>query len=264
MRTGISSACYYPMETERALEHCGRLGFRNVELFINCAGEMNGPYFERVFSTIREYDLQIGSLHPYTSFLESYMLFGPYERRVEELIEFYRRYFDFCSRIGANKLVFHGGSTDAFADNEVYFDRYARLHRAAEAYGVRLTHENVVRKRGQSPQFMKALADYVGDGFAMTLDVKQCRRAGEDPYEFIRLLGRQIVNVHVSDCFDGQDCAVPFTGIFDFETFVTSLWRIGYRGNYMIELYRDCYGHEDEILGAAKRFDALLESVERN
>ncbi len=264
MRTGISSACYYPMETEQALEHCGKMGFRHLELFINCGSEMNGPYFDRVNSVIRAYDFQIGSLHPYTSFLESYMLFGPYERRVDELIEFYRRYFAFCNRIGADKLVFHGGSTDAFADREVYFERYAQLHRAAEEYGVKLTHENVVKKRGQSPQFMKALADYVGDGFAMTLDIKQCRRAGEDPYEFIRLLGSHIVNVHVSDYYDGQDCAVPFTGRFDFERFVKALRQVGYRGNYIIELYRDCYGHEDEILNAARQFDALLETVERN
>ncbi len=263
MRTGISSACYYPMETEQALEHCGRLGFRNLELFINCGSEMHGEYFDRVIRVIREYDFQIGSLHPYTSFLESYMLFGPYERRVGELIDFYRHYFDFCNVIGADKLVFHGGSTDAFADNEVYFDRYAQLHRAAQAFGVKLTHENVVKKRSQSPRFMKALADYIGPDFAMTLDIKQCRRAGEDPYEFIRLLGKQIVNVHVSDVRGGQDCAVPFTGSFAFEPFVRALHQVGYRGNYIIELYRDCYGHEDEIQRAARQFDELLRSAEQ-
>ena len=262
MRTGVSSACYYPLETEQALEHCGKLGFRNVELFINCGSEMHGAHFDRVFSVIQEYDLQIKSLHPYTSFLESYMLFGPYERRVGELIEFYRRYFEFCNVIGAQMLVFHGGNTDAFADNEVYFDRYAQLHRAAEPYGVKVTHENVVKKRCQSPKFMKALADYIGPDFAMTLDVKQCRRAGEDPYEFIRLLGRHIVNVHVSDYHDGLDCAVPFTGHFAFEPFVKALRQVGYDGNYIIELYRDCYGHEDEIARAALQFDALLSGIE--
>ena len=262
MKTGISSACYYPMETEQALRRCGELGFRNVELFINCGSEMQGGrYFDRVVSVIREYDLQIGSLHPYTSFLESYMLFGPYERRVGELIDFYRRYFEVCGAVGADKLVFHGGNTDAFADHEVYFDRYAQLFRAAEPFGVKVTHENVVKKRGQSPLFMKALADYIGPDFAMTLDIKQCRRAGEDPYEFIRLLGRNIVNVHVSDFFDGQDCAVPFTGRFAFVPFLQAMRQVGYQGNYIIELYRDCYGHEDEIARAGLQFDALLDSL---
>ncbi len=262
MKIGISSACYYPMETEQALRRCGELGFRNIELFVNCGSEMQGEYYNRLTAVLREYDLQVGSVHPYTSFSESFMLFGPYERRIDEFIEFYKNFFDFCARIGSDNLVFHGGNTDAFADGERYFERYARLCRAAEPFGVTVTHENVVHKRGESPQFMKALAEYIGADFAMTLDIKQCRRAKEDPYEFIRLLGNHIVNVHISDCSEAHDCTVPLTGQFAFQPLFQALHRVGYKGGYIIELYEDGYEQETQIYRAAQQLEELLYAVE--
>jgi len=264
MHIGISSACFYPMKTEQAIKRCGELGFRNLELFVNCNSEMQGEHFRRVNAMLKEYDMQVGSVHPYTSFSESFMLFGSYERRIDEFVESYKRFFDFCARIGSDKFVLHGGNTDAFADGEEYFERFAKLCRAAEPFGVAITHENVVHKRGESPQFMRKLADYIGPDFAMTLDIKQCRRAGEDPYEFIRLLGKHIVNVHISDYDERHDCIVPLTGKFDFQPLFQALRQVGYDGNYIIELYEDGYQQDTQILGAARQLEEMLCTVEAN
>ena len=58
MLTGMSSSCFYPLETEKSLKKCGELGFSNVELFVNTYSELIDPIkseFKRRKKTERLY-----------------------------------------------------------------------------------------------------------------------------------------------------------------------------------------------------------------
>ena len=46
----------------------------------------------------------------------------------------------------------------------------------------------------------------LGELARFVLDLKQARRSGEDPFNYITSLGNSIVHCHVSDGNDKHDC----------------------------------------------------------
>lgn len=258
MKTGMSSACFYPLETEKAVIRCGEMGFKNLEIFVNSYCELSGSILNEIRSAVNYYGINVCSVHPFTSFAEPFIFFGSYDRRVNDGIEFYKNYFEFANKVGANILVLHGARTLYTVDNEEYFERYARLYNAGKEFGITVSQENVVNWRSQSPDFIRRMNEYLNGNFAMTLDLKQCRRAGESPLDFIRAVGEKIVNVHISDYNDSCDCIAPFEGKENFADTVSALKRIGYRGEFLIELYRNGFENDEQIITAAEKFDKIL------
>ncbi len=258
MITGMSSSCFYPKETEKSLINCGELGFTNVEIFINTYSELIKP-MRNEFKAIKEhYGLNICSIHPFTSFAESTVLFGTYPRRVDDGMEFYKHYFDFAAFLEAEFLILHGAKIGPYADNEEYFERYAKLYRIGKEFGITVSQENVVRYRSQSHKFIKKMSEYLGSEFSVTLDLKQCRRAGESPFDFIEAAGNKIEHIHLSDSDGHSDCLPPFEGNTDFDTLISKLKSTGYTGKYIIELYSKNFQKPQQIAVAAAKFDKLL------
>lgn len=258
MKTGMSSACFYPLETEKAVKLCGEMGFKNIEIFVNSACELSGSILKDIKTQISNYDLNVVSVHPFTSFAESFTIFGSYKRRADDTIELYKRYFDFANEVGASIFVLHGAKLTHTVDGEEYFERFARLRDAGKQFGVTVSQENVVNFRSASVEFIKRMNDYLGGDFALTLDLKQCRRAGEKPLDFINAVGEKIVNVHISDGKPEHDCLPPFEGKEDFAKIINALKDKRYNGEYLIELYSDCYSDNLQIVTAAEKFDKLL------
>ena len=93
MNTGISTACLYPMETERALQTLLDLGYRRFEVFLNCMEELQPPFLRELKHRADAVGAEFVSVHPFTSAVESSLLFGDYPRRTKEAFDFYRRYF---------------------------------------------------------------------------------------------------------------------------------------------------------------------------
>lgn len=258
MKTGMSSACFYPLETELSVIKCGELGFRNIEIFVNSYCELKGKIFKEIKSAVNHYGINVCSVHPFTSFAESFVFFGSYNRRVDDGIEFYKNYFEFCAELGASALVLHGAKLEHTVNNEEYFDRYARLFEAGKEFGVLVSQENVVNFRSQSVDFLKRMNEYLNGEFSMTLDLKQCRRAGEDPVKIIETIGEKILNVHISDYNENSDCIPPFEGKEDFQKIVNALNKKNFKGNYIIELYNNGYEDEKQIVNAGEKFDKII------
>ena len=258
MITGMSSSCYYPSETEKSLIKCGESGFTNVEIFVNTYSELVEPMCKEFKSIKEHYGLNIRSIHPFTSFAESTVIFGTYPRRVDDGMEFYKKYFEFAATLEAKFLILHGAKIGPYADNEEYFERYARLYRLGKEFGITVSQENVVHFRSQSPNFIKRMSDYLGEEFSMTFDLKQCRRAGENPFDFIEAVGEKIDHIHLSDYNENSDCLPPFEGYTNFEEIVSALNKKGYNGNYIIELYRKNFENTQQIVDAAVKFDKIL------
>jgi len=261
---GISTSCYYPLETETALEKIGVAGVRTCELFINSASEVRQPLLGELVRIKEHFGITVGSLHCITS-CEPFLTFSEYRRRFLDSIDEYKQAYEACGRIGAGICVFHGERLPVTIPEEEYFDRVRILSEAASAQGVVLSQENVVRFRSESAAFLQRMKQYLGGRFKLTLDIKQAVRSSADPLEFARTFADDIVNVHISDHENPQtskretprDCLPPLHGCFDFGKLFSTLSKHGYNGNYVIELYRSSYRDEQEIVESYKNVEKL-------
>ncbi len=258
---GVSSACYYPKLTEEALETAGQAGFQNVELFLNSFSELTDDFVAHLKAIRDRYGMNIVSVHPFFSFAESFFLFSTYERRYQDILQLYDRFFQVTAQLGAKIFVIHGVKTIAQFDDEEYCRRFRQLMDMGAQYGVRVCQENVVLHRSESPQYLKEMRDYLGKDFGVVLDIKQARRSKYSPYDFLELLHDDIAHVHISDYNDKLDCIPPLKGEFDFPEFFRTMQNYGYSGKYIIELYKWSYRDEGEIVDAYEKLLKITSQI---
>ena len=127
---GVSSACFYPVETEKSLETAGECGFHTVELFLNSHSELEDEFIEKLIAIKEKYNLDIVSVHPFASFAESFYLFSNYERRYTDILPLYDRLFEVTAKLGADIFVFHGAKIPGSISDEEYCRRFAHLGNA--------------------------------------------------------------------------------------------------------------------------------------
>ena len=262
MEIGASSACFYPLETEKSFQKICEAGFSHGEIFFNSTSELN-PDFIREIRRIKDYyGVTVTSLHPYRSFSEGYDFFSKYKRRFYDAAEDYKRFFAAASELGARYIVMHGSKKKSEIPLDEYAERFGELNRIADTFGCAVAHENVVDFVSAKPDFMRFMKNYLGSDFKAVLDIKQARRAGFDPMEFIDILGENIVHVHLSDYDIRRDCIAPSEkGLFDFEAFFTALKNKGYKGDGIVELYSDGFTDTDEIVSAAEYLRKIADKV---
>lgn len=253
MQFGISSSCFYPLETERSLELVGQAGAKTSEVFFNALSELSGPLLRELCDIRDRYGMDISAVHPFMSFAEDFYIFSEYERRFTDSLSFYQHFFSAAQALGAKWFVLHGARR-LHIDKHLYAERLFRLNETAKPYGVRVAHENVVHYVGESPDFMAFLQSQLGNDFHMVLDLKQARRAGEDPFEFLRRVGEHVVHLHLSDGDDLHDCLPPGTGAFDFPRLFAELHRLNFDGACLIELYRNNFASSADLTDALSYF----------
>lgn len=260
-RFGVSSACYYPVETERSLAIAGEYGFKNVELFLNSLSELEDSFVDELLRIRDKNEMNIVSVHPFQSFAESFYLFSNYERRWHDILPLYDRMFKVTSMLGADIFVFHGAKIPGSIDDEEYCKRFQHLIGMGAEYGVRVCHENVVYHRSESPSYLKMMSDYIGKDFNIVFDVKQAHRAGYTYEDFFEKLSEKIVHIHISDRNKDKDCITPLTGDFDFSNFLKRTKDIGFNGKFIIELYYWSYSHYDDIFTAYNGLEELFRDI---
>ena len=258
-RIGVSSACFYPLETEKAFDTAGECGFKNVEIFINSHSEIEEDFVNGLLAIKEKYNLNVVSLHPYASFAESFYLFSNYTRRYTDILPMYDRLFEVTAKLGAKFFVFHGAKIPGSISDEEYCRRFAHLIEMGKKYGIKVCQENVVHHRSESPEYLRMMRDNIGEDFSMVLDVKQAHRAGYTPYDFIDILGDSIVHIHISDRNEEKDCITPLKGCFDFKKLFETMDKIGYNGKYIIELYEWSFEDKAEIEEAYNKLNILAE-----
>ena len=263
MKIGASSACFYPLETEKAFLLLGEMGFTESEIFFNSRCELDRSFVNEIDAIRKSYNINVISLHPHSSFAEGYNFFSSYERRFNDGLEDYKKYFEAAGILGAKYIVLHGSNHPVISTEE-YAERFKRLNDAALSFGCTVAHENVVKYVSETPEFMKEMRGYLGDEFKTVLDIKQARRAGRDVSEFIQAMGESIVHVHLSDYNEKCDCIPPSNeGLFDFEKLFTDLDSIGYKGKYIVELYSNNFSDKSEVSQSAKYLEDILNKVKQ-
>ncbi len=262
MKIGASSACFYPLETELSLQKLGEMGFTHCEIFFNSHSELNPEFISELKKIRDHYGMTVTSLHPYRSFSEGYDFFSRYKRRFYDGIENYKRFFAAAPELGAKYIVMHGAKHGIEIPVEEYAERFGELDMIARSYGCNIAHENVVKFVAATPAFMESIKSYLGDSFKTVLDVKQARREGVDPMEFINILGENIVHVHLSDYDSERDCIPPSEkGLLNFTELFSALKSKGFKGDGVVELYSNSFKDGSEIVSAAKYLTAIAEKV---
>lgn len=258
---GASTSCFYPLETEKALQKVINLGFSKAEVFFNTVSELDAAFVKEMKKQSDDGGLEVISVHPFSSNLENNCIFGEYERRFNDFIGLYQRHCEAAAELGANVLVIHGAYAKLKRPlpKEHYFERFAKLVEMGRREGVMVCQENVVRFRSQSLDFLKEMRDYLGNDFNMVFDVKQAIRSGYSPYEIAQEMKDSIVHLHLSDSDDYNDCLPPGKGSFDFRKLFDIMTGAGYQGDAVIELYSLGYDMESELAQSKRYFEKLCQ-----
>ena len=257
MQIGVSTSCLYPMLTEQAFRFLGKSGVRETEIFFNAECETNGALFREILAIRAEYGLHVQAVHPYFTFAESRLLFDAYRRRFLDGKEFIRRLCETCCELDSKVLILHGEREPFHIAEEEYVERFGELAELTARAGVTLTQENVVRFRSQDADFLSRMQRALGDRFAMTLDVKQAVRCGEDPILLARRFAPQIVHLHLSDHGVKGDCLPIGEGTFDFPALFRTLREGGFHGDGVLELYSSCYDDPCILQQSAEKLSAF-------
>lgn len=247
MLFGASTACLYPLETEKALEQLGQNGITNVEIFFNAMSELSGTILDTIIETKEQYNINVVSVHPFQCPIEPMGIFSGYKRRTDEFIEIYNRYFEVMNILGAHIFVLHGAAYERSCTFDCYIERYLMLSDIARDYGVTVAQENVINCKSKSLDFLKAVKEKLGKQAAFVLDIKQAYRCGVDPFELLEAIGSNVVHLHVNDNNQDSDCICAGKGNFDFNRFFKQLSEFNYDGAVILELYRNGFGEVREL-----------------
>lgn len=254
MRLGISTACFYPLPLEEAVDRIAALGFDLIEIFFNTESEYEPAFLDLLSDRLRAHGISVVSIHPYTSLMEGMLLFSQYDRRTEDGLRQYRRYLAAGRRLGARYLTLHGERSMARETGPEDLERrcavYRRLCAAAAEEGMTIAQENVAWCKSKEPAYLRALYENVPE-LRYTLDIKQAGRAGHDWREYLDVMGDRLVNVHINDWSEQANCLLPGQGDMDYQSFYRALRAAGYNGQTLIEVYSENYTADRELTDAA-------------
>ncbi len=252
MKSGISTASFYPMETELALEEIGKAGVKDTEIFFNCESELKDSFVDILLEIKEKYGLNITAIHPTMSLAESFMIFSAYERRFYEALKQYRRYSEVAKALGAKYIIMHGGKPNGILTDEEYCERYMALKEQTLKNGVTVLQENVVKYRSGDVEFLRSMRDILGNDAEFCFDIKQSIRSGYLPMDLVDEFYDNIKHYHISDHSVAGDCLLPGDGKFDFSGFFKLLKKRGYKGALITEVYQFSYKNYDDIFNSHK------------
>lgn len=256
MQIGVSTACYYPLETELAFEEVCKSGFPITEVFFNARSELKESFLDILLDIKKHYNTKVVSVHPTFSLAESFMIFSTYERRFRESLDDFSRYSEIAAELGAKYIILHGGKNSLGIEDEEYCERYMALKKATLKNGITVLQENVAHHRAGNIEFMRAMKDILGKEAEFCIDIKQTIRCGYEPMALIKEFYDNTRHFHISDHSTASDCLLPTMGVFDFKGFFEFLKTKSYNGAMLIEVYSNSYKEYSEITNS---YQNLLE-----
>lgn len=254
MEIGISLACFYPEHPEEVIAKVSDMGFKVCELFLNTISELDNEYITSFSKSCEKYDLKIYSVHPFTSALENYMFFSPYDRRINDSKKLYQKYCDVAKYLGAKVINIHGDRGIGLNNFEQYCQCLEPFFELQAQNGVTFSHENVFFNSINHPEFVRKLRAHFGQDIKFTFDIKQANKGGSIPYEVCESMGENIINFHIND-YDGDNiCLLPGEGCVDYKLIFDLLKNNHYSGPAIIEVYRNNFKNTDQVV---KSFEFL-------
>ena len=244
--------CFFPRKTENALEAVALTGAKYTEIFFNTDSELEEDYVYKLKNIADANGIQVISVHPYTSAIETFMFWSKSDYKLSDSIKYYEKYFRACQILGAKYVVIHGCHISSeYMSMKKYTEILNQLSRKAGEYGVYISQENVVKFKCGYIENIKELKKYADEDIRFVFDIKQAVRANQDIYSIIDLMGDRISHIHISDFDSNRNSLLPGTGIFDYKKmfdYVLSEYNIK---NVLIEVYNENiteeYGLSDSL-----------------
>ncbi len=237
-------------------------GIKTTEIFVNTHSEVVPEFTDMLAGIIERNGAECTAYHPFTCPIEPMMLFSGYSRRVKDMLDYHRYYFEAMNRLGTRIFVLHGNMNAVAVEESFYFEIFSVLAEAAAEFGITVAQENVARCQSHSLDFMKHMSEQLGDTARFVLDIKQAVRSGEDPFEIVNVLGNRIVHVHMSDNTPEEDCVLPGKGKFDIYGFLKLLYSTGFDGAVMTELYRKNFSDADALAESCRYIEKIINRIE--
>ncbi|MEG1863495.1 MAG: sugar phosphate isomerase/epimerase [Oscillospiraceae bacterium] len=240
MNIGISTGCFFPLKTDKALILVGELGAKFTEIFFNTDSELEEEYVYKLKSIADSYGIKVVSIHPFTSAIETFMFFSRQDYKLTDSLKFYEKYFRACNILNCEYVVFHGCFANAEYMGVADYTRILNLlsQRAAE-YGVHISQENVTHFKCGYYENLVKVKDLADENIRYVLDIKQAVRAKQDIYKIIDLVGDKLSHIHISDFTDDENSLIPNYGNFDFKVFIDYLSAHSSAQYALIEVYNE-------------------------
>lgn len=256
MKYGISTACFYPMQTELGLKEIAEHHVPYAEVFVDTFSEVKKDYVKELRRLADFHGTKIVSLHPFSCAFEPFMLFTDYERRFQDGLELHRYYFEAMNHLGAKIFIFHGDRIGSKNENKMYFERFAKLRDLGREYGITVAQENVERCKSRDINFLCEMIKYLDGDVSLVFDNKQALRSNVDYKEFINCLSDYIIHVHFSDNDSHCDCLPIGEGSLNISGFIALLTEKMYNKCIIVELYNELLNNNSEIF---KSYDFLTQ-----
>lgn len=250
MEIGISSACFYPhVNLEETIGLMKGLGFHKGELFLNCPSEFEENFIGKLNEEKVKHKYHINSIHAFSSSFEPF-LFDSYKRRRYDMLKLFKKVCKAGKALGAQSYTFHGiRNVDLnFMKIPRVIEIYDELLYISSEIGISLAQENVSWCMSSKPDFLKILQEKCKHKLNFTLDIKQAYRASVPVEEYIKIMGENIVNLHINDVDENNSCTLPGKGKVDYGKLNDSLNRINYNGMAIIEVYSNNYTSYNQLI----------------
>lgn len=247
MSIGISTSCYYPLETEESLKEVIKAGAKVTEIFVNSPRELKPSFVDLLKDIADDGGVKVSSLHTFTAAADSYIFYSNYSRRFEDGLDVIKQFSWAAAELGAEYLIMHGDKKVGKLPDEAVAEHFMMIEAAANEYGVHILQENVRNFRSADPEFIESMRRLTDDRMLFCLDIKQAIRSGHTPEEMIAAMGDKIRHVHISDHSPASDCLLPGNGLYDFSSLFSAMDKLNYQGDYVIEVYNNCFKSPKEI-----------------
>lgn len=259
LNIGVSTGCFFPRQTDNALEAVALTGAKYTEIFFNTDSELDEEYVYKLKNIADANGIQVISVHPFTSAIETFMFWSKSDYKLADSIRYYEKYFRACQILGAKYVVIHGCYISSeYMSMKKYTDILNLLSRKAREYGVYIAQENVVKFKCGYIENLTELKHYADSDIKFVFDIKQAVRADQDIYSLIDLMGDRISHAHISDFNDSQNSLLPGQGLFDYSKMFEYI-SVKYNVKYaLIEVYNE---NITEDYGLSQSLDLLKNIV---
>lgn len=247
MNFGVSTASFFPVSTEDTIPIIKELGVDRCEVFLEAESEYDLEFIAILKECCKKNDITPISVHSFCGAFEPF-IFSHYERRRLDCIKMFEKVLVAARELGVKYYTFHGEPIREVKDIAGYAAKFTELAEIAKSYGVILAWENVSWCQSSNPNFIEQVMEKIkSDNLKFTLDIKQAYRANRTPADYIKVMGENIVNVHINDCTAEQMCLLPGEGMVDFPKLFQQLKKASYQGDYILEVYRANYNDYNQI-----------------
>lgn len=254
MNIGLSTGCFFPQETTEAVKRAGELGIKYIEIFFNTHSELGEDFLCNLKSIIDSYGMQVVSIHPYTSAIESFMFFSKHDYKLQDSIQLYEAYFKACNILGCRYVVLHGClMTYDFMDIHRYCHNLNLLSRRAREYGVYISQENVYKFKCGYIKNLQEFVKYADKDVKFTFDIKQAIKSHQSIYKILELVKDRVSHVHVSDFTGRKHSLVPFTGSCDYDRFFKYIKENTKAEAALVELYSPMIESDSQLVQAVEK-----------